>query len=87
MVCHVLPSKARDVAVIKKTKSKSKYLPKVSQNVNKGLDANKKKKSIVPKKLTSSSMLSLKQLKDIINDIFKSKKKFDKKCEGLNQTR
>jgi hypothetical protein len=46
-----------------------------------------KKKSVAPLGLTTSRNLTLKQLKDVINDIYTSKIKFDKKCEALKQPR
>ena len=46
-----------------------------------------KKKSVAPLGLTTSRNLSLKQLKEVINDIYTSKIKFDKKCEALKQPR
>lgn len=46
-----------------------------------------KKKSMAPLGVTTSRNLSLKQLKDVINDIYTQKIKFDKKCEALKQPR
>ena len=42
---------------------------------------------MAPLGVTTSRVLTLKQLKDVINDIYTSKIKFDKKCEALKQPR
>lgn len=56
-------------------------------NVSTAVPTHFKKKSVAPLGLTTSRNLTLKQLKDVINDIYTSKIKFDKKCEALKQPR